>query len=80
INEYTVRQDYVDFVPETTVMVNSADLVKNIPPDGSGVVVAGEHPRIHRNLFTGTQIGFQGRFTISATGVTPLVVDIISSN
>jgi len=80
IDQFTVRQDYVDFLPETTIMANSTDLVKNIPPDGSGVVVDGEHPRIHRNLFTGTQVGFQGRFTISAPGVTPLTVDIVSTN
>jgi len=80
IDQFTVRQDYLDFLPETTIMANSSDLAKNIPPDGSGVVVAGEHPRIHRNLFTGAEVGFQGRFTISAPGVTPLVVDIISAN
>jgi len=81
INEFTVRQDYGNFDFETTIMANPGDLVKNIPPDGgTGVVVPGEHPRIHRNIFTGAQVGFQGRFTISAPGVTPLEVDIISSN
>ena len=81
IIEYTVRQDYGNFDPEITIMANTGDLVKNIPPDGiTGVVVDGEHPRIHRDTFTGTQIGYQGQFTISAPGVTTLVVDIVSSN
>lgn len=80
INQFTVRQDYGDFMSETTVMAAQGDLVKNIPPDGTGLIVPGEHPRIHRYVFTGTQVGSQGQFTISAPGVTTLVVDIVSTN
>jgi hypothetical protein len=81
IDQFSVRQDLENFVPELTIMGSDSDLTKEIPPNGVSIFDPSNryhYPRIARNpsLY---QAGLQARITISAPGVQTLVIDIVSN-
>jgi hypothetical protein len=78
INRFTVRNESepVDFLPMVVVMTGPSDTSKLVIITSPN----NETPRIHRSVFTGSQIGYQAQIKVSAPGASTLTVDIISSN
>jgi hypothetical protein len=73
--------EYRVISPETTTMISPSDILKTIPPDENSVgVFNGPTPALEARTFQPGSPGPQGSIIVTAPGVQPLTIDIISTN